>query len=416
MRDFGAFVRAARRRGELVVQPRMGFDAPARMRLGLAATKAADATTMGTLTLDSYTRVGQFGAVTQALRTGTPLNGYPIVTHPPEVTAQVLAGIRDETFPVQVRHGSALPGPIIDALVRLGIGATEGGPVSYCLPYGRTPLADSVRNWTEATVRFARLRDQGIEPHLETFGGCMMGQLCPPSLLVALSVLEALFFTRHGIPSVSLSYAQQTHRDQDTEAVLALRRLAAELLPHVDWHVVIYAYMGVYPQTDEGAWRLLGKAAELAVHTGSERLIVKTVAESRRIPTIEENVAALEYAAAVARRIAPRPEPDGDDTDQTYREARALVDAVLELDSDPGRALLAAFGRGYLDVPYCVHPDNAGRSRSYLDAQGRLCWACVGAMPLADLVPQAGPRARVTSSGLLADLSYVRRDFDPHDP
>lgn len=99
-----------------------------------------------------------------------------------------------------------------------------------------------------------------------------------------------------------------------------------------------------------------------------------------------------------------------------YRQARALIDAVLELDSDIGRALLAAFARGYLDVPYCVHPDNAGRARSYLDEQGRLDWADLGALPLAGLVDTAGRRGRVTSAGLLADLSYVRRRYDGSRP
>ena len=68
-----------------------------------------------------------------------------------------------------------------------------------------------------------------------------------------MSVLECMFFRQHGIRSVSLSYAQQTSPDQDTEAVLALRRLAAEWLPDTDWHIVIYAYMGVYPRTPAGA-------------------------------------------------------------------------------------------------------------------------------------------------------------------
>ena len=36
----------------------------------------------------------------------------------------------------------------------------------------------------------------------------MLGQLCPPSQLVAISVLEALFFHRHGIRSVSVSAFQ----------------------------------------------------------------------------------------------------------------------------------------------------------------------------------------------------------------
>lgn len=75
----------------------------------------------------------------------------------------------------------------------------------------------------------------------------MLGQLCPPSLLVALSVLEGVFFRQHGLRSVSLSYAQQTHHDQDVEALLALRTLAGEHLAGMDWHVVLYTYMGVFP-------------------------------------------------------------------------------------------------------------------------------------------------------------------------
>lgn len=411
--DFGAFVRRENSRGRLVVQPRMGFGDPAPMREGLIATKAADATTVGTLTLDSYTRVGELHAVEAALREGISLNGYPVVSHPPEVTEAVLAGVRDARFPVQVRHGSATPIDIFWSLLRLGLNATEGGPVSYCLPYGRTPLADGIRNWEACCALYTRLRDEGIEPHLETFGGCMMGQLCPPSQLVAISFLEALFFAQHGIRSLSLSYAQQTDMGQDREAVGALRRLCGELLPTENWHIVIYAYMGVYPETYRGAHQLLGRAAELAVSTGAHRLIVKTVAESRRIPTVAENVLALEYADTIARRTAAgRPDTSevlGDSP--TYAEARALVDAVLELDDDIGRALLAAFRRGYLDVPYCVHPDNAGRARSYIGPDGRLRWADIGRLPLRGIAEQRTTK-RIGSADLLKDLFHVRRLYD----
>ncbi|MEV7237439.1 methylaspartate mutase [Streptomyces sp. NPDC051020] len=409
--DFGAFVRARRRSGELVVQPRMGFSDPGMMRAGLAATRAANAATVGTLTLDSYTRVGELASVEDALRAGADLNGYPIVSYDSAVTGQVLAGIRDETFPVQVRHGSAVPGDIFTALRRTLINATEGGPVSYCLPYGRTPLNESVRNWVRCTEDFALLRESGMEPHLETFGGCMLGQLCPPSQLVAISVLEALFFCQHGIRSVSLSYAQQTHPEQDREAVAALRRLCDELLPTPNWHVVIYAYMGVYPTTEKGAYLLLDQATRLAVDSGSERLIVKTVAESRRIPTVAENVAALESAARTARTAPPAGAAPTEADSQTYLEARALVEGVLELAPDIGRALELAFKQGALDIPYCLHPDNHGRARSYIDGDGRLRWAGIGRLPLGGLVGRALAR-EVTSTGLLADLSYVQRAFD----
>ncbi|MEV7423567.1 MULTISPECIES: methylaspartate mutase [unclassified Streptomyces] len=410
---FGAFVRRAHDAGRLVVQPRMGMSEPDRMRAGLRATKDARATTVGTITLDSYTRVGDLESAGLALLEGVSLNGYPIVSHDLATTAGVVDGLYGADFPIQVRHGSATPEDIFRALMTAGLDASEGGPVSYCLPYGRIPLQESMDNWSRSCELFVRSREAGMDPHLETFGGCMLGQLCPPSMLVAISALEALFFHRHGVRSISASYAQQTNARQDAEAVAALRRLCAELLPGADWHVVIYAYMGVYPVSPRGAYRLLGQAAELAAASGSERLIVKTVAESVRIPTIEENVGALEYAAAAAART---PVDTGADADsQTYAEASALVDAVLNMAPDLGTALLLAFRRGYLDIPYCLHPDNSGRSRSYIDGEGRLRWADIGKLPLSGLVDTYGART-ITSGELLESLSYIRRKFDLETP
>ncbi|NUR60834.1 MAG: methylaspartate mutase [Catenulispora sp.] len=424
------FSDAVRRLGSgagLVVQPRMGFEDPARMRAGLAATRAAAAATVGTLTVDSFTRLGDLESVRNALAEGTELNGYPIASHPAETTRAILDGLASDDFPVQVRHGSAQPQPIFQALVAAGLHASEGGPVSYCLPYGRTPLDESVRNWRAGCHELLRAQDLGAEPHLESFGGCLLGQLCPPSLLVAVSVLEAMFFHGEGIRSLSVSYAQQTNMAQDREAVHALRRLCAELLPDADCHIVVYTYMGLYPRTPGGARRLLARAVELAVDTGAERLIVKTEAEAYRIPTVEENVAALEFAGAVARSLTDRrdgaalathleagPGTRATDGGEVYAEAAQLVHAVLDCDADLGRALSAAFKRGLLDVPYCLHPDNAGRTRSFIDTDGRLRWADTGDLPLPPGTA-AGGRRSVTSAALMSALSYVRDAYDRPD-
>ncbi|OLR93679.1 methylaspartate mutase [Actinokineospora bangkokensis] len=399
---FGAAVRAA---GELVVQPRMGFADPRAMRAGLLATRGARATTVGTITVDSYTRVGDLAAARLAAERGTPLNGYPIATADPVATAEMLAAA---AFPVQVRHGSALPAPVFDAMARLGLAATEGGPVSYCLPYSRVPLSRAVPGWAECVRRLAGSAE---DAHLETFGGCMLGQLCPPGLLVALSVLEALFFRSHGVRDVSLSLTQQTNREQDLEALHALRALAARFLPDTSWHVVLYAYMGVYPRTPSGARALLADAAELAVRGGAARLIVKTEAEAHRIPTTAENVAALELAAAAARAATPDPLPPPDTG--LLAEATALVEAVLDLDADLGRALVRAFAAGVLDVPFCLHADNAGRARSHVDDDGWLRWSSVGSMPLDRGRAHRAPA--LSSSGLLAALSRVQRRYDEEE-
>ncbi|MFG2826172.1 methylaspartate mutase [Streptomyces sp. NPDC048434] len=420
---FGQVVDRARRAGELVVQPRMGFCAPEAMRTGLTAVRRAQAHTVGTITLDSYTRVGDHAAARRALNAGEDLNGYPLVTHGPGTTRQLLCGLG--SFAVQVRHGSPLPLDIFTTLLDAGLDATEGGPVSYCLPYSRTPLQASVEAWARCCELLA---ERSSTAHLESFGGCMLGQLCPPSLLVALSLLEGLFFRQHGLCDISLSYAQQTDFDQDTAAVAALRRLAGELLGDTRWHVVLYTYMGVFPRTEPGALALLRHSARLAVRTGAERLIVKTTAEAHRIPTVEDNVRSLEEAARTARLARaeglhqPAPAPD----DGVYDEARALVEAVLELDPDVGRALTAAFARGYLDVPYCLHADNAQRARSYIDGDGRLRWLTVGSMPIRPAAPP-GP-ARLRADDLLGMLSHIQAAFDcaaldwtrgdqlPHEP
>ncbi|MEU8632873.1 methylaspartate mutase [Amycolatopsis sp. NPDC048633] len=407
--SFEEFVARRHAAGELVVQPRMGFADPVVMRAGLAATKAAAAATVGTVTLDSYTRVCDTGSVAHALRNGIALNGYPIVNHSADVTREMLDGLEGPDFPVQVRHGSARPADIFRAMIAAGLHATEGGPVSYCLPYSRTPLDESVRNWAHCCDLLLDAEHPAGRPHLETFGGCMMGQLCPPSELVALSVLEALFFYRKGVRSISVSYAQQTNMTQDQEAVSALRRLCAELLPDATWHVVIYAYMGLFPRTSEGARGLLGTAAELAVSTGSERLIVKTTAEAHRIPTVAENIAALEHAGAVARSVTERVVVEDDN--QVYREAYALVDAVLNSHADLGRAIVVAFKRGLLDVPYCLHPDNAGQARSYLDPTGRLGWSELGSLPLHRVVERRHTD-RITSSTLMSALSHIQNVYD----
>ncbi|MCB5163541.1 methylaspartate mutase [Streptomyces bambusae] len=411
--SFGAFVAAAAASGRLVVQPRMGFCDPALMRTGLERTKAAAATTVGTLTIDSYTRVGDEAAARASLAEGVPLNGYPIATHPAARTRRLLDGLLDDTFPVQVRHGSSRPESIIRSLAAAGLDATEGGPVSYCLPYGRTPLRESVDNWARGCELLAALVPAPRVPHLESFGGCMLGQLCPPGLLVAISLLEGLFFAQHGIRSVSLSYAQQTDPAQDEEAVRALRRLAAEFLPpEVDRHVVLYTYMGVYPRTEHGAASLLEASARLAVRAGAHRLIVKTAAEAHRIPTVDENVRALETAASIAVLTERHGMPDADTADsEVYAEARAFVEAVLDLGADVGRALRTAFARGYLDVPFCLHPDNAGRSRSFVDRGGRLRWSDAGAMPVAPSLV-AGGRAALTSDGLLAAVHGLAARYD----
>jgi methylaspartate mutase epsilon subunit len=320
----------------------------------------------------------------------------------------MLRGLVSRDFPLQVRHGSADPRRIFETMLAAGVHVTEGGPVSYCLPYSRMPLRQAVDAWSASARLLAEQRGLGIRCHIETFGGCLLGQLCPPSLLVAVSLLEGMFFRSHGVSSISLSYAQQTNAGQDREAIAALRRLARRFLPATDWHIVVYTYMGVYPSTAEGAQALLDESVRLAAGAGAERLIVKTAVEASRIPTIGENVGALERAAAIAAGVRPGDPVDAEDS-ETYVEASALVEAVIELHPRLDRALVMAFAGGLLDIPFCLHPDNRNDARSVIGADGRLEWLDTGRLPLGRRRRAAGT---LSAEGLLRMLAFTASRFD----
>lgn len=406
-------VRQATAENHLVVQPRMGFSDAAAMRSGLQAVKDLGIPAVGTITVDSYTRLNEHDLAAQAVERGVPLNGFPIVAHGPARTRDIVADLVSARFPVQVRHGSAEPYPIISTMLDAGLTATEGGPLSYCLPYGRTPFVVACREWQRSCELLAA-RGAGTpdRPHLESFGGCIMGQLCPPSLLIAVSVLEGLFFVEHGVDSISLSYAQHTSFGQDVEAVLALRRLIGEYLPGRDAHIVVYTYMGVYPESPGGALSVLEESVCLARTAGAERLIVKTAAEAFGIPTIAQNLDAMMFAHKISGNFRPKGCAQDLDT-ETYTEARLIVDAVLALAPDLGSALSAALRKGYLDVPFCLHPDNLGESRSYLTPDGRVAWADTGRIPIP---PSAQRRSSTVGSRELLDmLAYRRRRADARD-
>ena len=407
---FQSFIEQARREQCLVVQPRMGFGRIEDMRAGLAAVAALPCTAIGTITLDSYTRVGDYQSPLDNLARGDKLNGFPIISKPLESVRSMLAPFQEVNFPIQVRHGTARPQRVFHRLVELGLEATEGGPVSYCMPYSRVPLHEAVQAWREACHILAGGSDHG---HIESFGGCLLGQLCPPSLLVAMTLLEALFFVRYGVGSVSLSYAQGTLAAQDLGALRALRELAAEYLTGTDWHVVVYTYMGVFPTTEHGARALIRDSARLTKSAGCERLIVKTVAESRQIPTVQDNLDALMLTAEAAADVEPADDPaSAAYFEEIKHEARTLIDTVLNLDADPGEALVQAFQRGVLDIPYCLHADNPGRATTRIDGDGALRWASIGNLPLPRSFGHAGQKAAVTSAEFLRMLSFISNRYD----
>ena len=108
--DLGHYVGVHGAAGRLVVQPRMGLADPEAMAAGIAAVAGLDCPTVGTVTLDSYTRVGDHAAAPAALRVGRGAERVPDRRPRARATRRWSPPRPGDDFPVQVRHGSAAPG------------------------------------------------------------------------------------------------------------------------------------------------------------------------------------------------------------------------------------------------------------------------------------------------------------------
>jgi methylaspartate mutase epsilon subunit len=90
---------------------------------------------------------------------------------------------------------------------------------------------------------------------------------------------------------------------------------------------------------------------------------------------------------------------------------------VFNLHDDLGQAIVQAFRRGLLDVPYCCHPNNAGHARATIDCDGALRWLQLGNIPLSHttVCSDRGSNKR-PSAQLLAALNYNRARYDATPP
>lgn len=400
-------------RGGLSVQPRMGMATLSQMKNGLQAVRDLNVPTIGTITLDSYTRLGQYEEAQKALEAGLDLNGFPILAHTVDDIAHNLTSLTTEDFPIQIRHGTPNPEKIFNRLVQCDLFLTEGGPVSYCLPYSRTSLKEAIEAWRRGCHILGAYPRHS---HLESFAGCLLGQLCHPSILVSLGILEALFFQKNGLRDISLSYAQQYSLTQDLAAVSALKRLAGVYLSgEMAWHVVIYTFMGLFPETKEGYERILKESVQLAIVSDARRLIVKTQEESYQIPSLSSNLKALTKAYEFCDSLSQTVDPDLEEEEQIYTQAKALIDAVLNLDAEIEVGLYKAFQKGYLDVPFCLHPDNRRLATCGIASNGYLQWLSLGKLPIAT---KGGTSffSRLSSQEFLQMLGFNREKFDRPSP
>ncbi|GAB1326619.1 methylaspartate mutase [Streptomyces sennicomposti] len=368
----------------VAIQPRCGVGGHTEMLELLRALDTGAQPDILTVTIDSHTRLGRFEEATRLAATDpAALNGYPLVAHGWRRGRELVESV---SVPVEIRHGSPDARRLFRVAMAAGATSFEGGGISYNLPYCKdVPLAESLAHWREVDAMTGDLERAGLTVDREFFG-TLTGVLTPPSLSLAIGVIEAALAAAEGVTCLSVSYPQGGNVAQDVAALRAVPELARRYLPAgVEVYPVLHEFMGVFPARRAHAEQLIFHGALTARLGGAAKLVTKTHQEALGIPDAQANIDGMRLAA-----VANSPLLDfvTVDAERVEEELAWLLDEVDDLvapvvgAADPARAVVAAFADGTLDVPFSASRYARGDVLPCRDASGAVRYAVTGALPL----------------------------------
>jgi methylaspartate mutase epsilon subunit len=261
-----------------------------------------------------------------------------------------------------------------------GVTAFEGGPICYNIPYYKDyPLRQALATWKYVDRLTGLYYERfGIVLDREYFG-TLTATLIPPSIAIAADIAEAVLAAQQGVKCVSLGYAEQGHRAQDIAAVRVMAGLGRDILDELGFedvqvHTVFHQYMAAFPQSELRAEELIFSSAVTAGLASATRILTKTPAESRKIPTVEDNLRGLELTrlglkAARGRRI---PEAQVAEEARILRlEVRAIFDSLMDCGhGDLESGVVRGFDLGLLDIPFAPSVYNRGEVLTARDVSG----------------------------------------------
>ncbi|RQG86198.1 methylaspartate mutase subunit E [Natrarchaeobius halalkaliphilus] len=330
-------------------------------------------------TIDSYTRDNEYEKAAEGLEaareTGEDtLNGFPAVNHGVSGCRELIESI---DAPIEVRHGTPDARLLAAITFAGGFQSFEGGPISYNIPYTkRHGLAETIENWQFVDRLAGAYTERGVRINREPFGP-LTGTLVPPSIAIAIMLIEGLLAATQGVRSITLGYGQVGNVVQDVAALNALQKLGEEYLPdEVVVTTVFHEWMGGFPPDEARASGVIGLGGMTAAIARPDKVITKSPQEFQGVPTREANAAGLRTTRQVIdMAIEQEIDIDGIDEERALieRESRCLMDAVFDRgDGDIVRGTIRAFDDGALDVPFAPSDSAKGAVLPARDDDGRV--------------------------------------------
>ncbi len=380
----GWVMRRADEEGRCLTQPRGGFGT---LELQLELMRTLDEDGMADIvptTTDSYTRNEQWEraalGVAESENAGrSMLNGFPMVNYGPRQARRLIEAIGK---PAIVLSGTAMPRLTCEVGFAAGFSGYLGSGIAYTTSYTKDlSIEAGIRNYQYLDRLAALYAERGVELHRRQ-PGFLTGTNVPPSIAIAVAVLDALLAAGQGVRNYGLELGQTLHLVQDAAAIRMCRVLAQEYLSRAGFDdlftpVTSLHWMGAWPEDEAQAQALVAYGGTLAAIGGAVSVTTKSTHEAIGIPTPAANAEALRttrMAVYLARHVRLDDLPEfRAECELIGREVRAIVDRVLEMgDGDAAIGAVNAFEAGVLDIPWSPNRFVKSRVMPARDSDGCL--------------------------------------------
>lgn len=348
---------------------------------------------LGTI-IDSFTRACDFqraeNGLKESIRQGrSVLNGFPIAAHGVAKTRKVIESV---DLPVQLRPPTPDIRLILEIALAGGHTSTTGSPISTFFNFTRNvPLQRCIRNFQYVFRLMAYYQERGI-PMVGEYDGTFPN-IAPYSMVFSMGIITALIAAEQGIKNIIFGiYGMPGHLAQDVAAITTYPKLGEEYLNRLGYKDIWVAVMascwgGVFPKDEAESFAVICLSAVAGMLAHAQIIHLKTILESKTIPTKEANAASLRAGKKVVNMLKDQKvELDNKavavEAKMIELETRAILDKVIDLgDGDVVVGVQKAVELGVVDQAFASTRYAKGRVMAARDNEGAMRYLDYGNLP-----------------------------------
>jgi methylaspartate mutase epsilon subunit len=344
--------------------------------------------------VDSFTREHEHKRAEEGLRESerlgrTAINGFPIVVHGVKNTRKVIEAVN---LPVQLRSPAADIRLSMEIAFASGHTSSTGAPLTACFNFAREyPLDICMNNFKYCYRLMGYYQERGI-PVAPEFGGTFPHN-APYSMVFSLGILQGLMAAEQGAKHIIFGiYGMPGNFAQDVAAIKTYPKVGEEYLRRLGYSDIEVSIMascwgGVFPEDTAESFAVICLSAVAGMLGRAQIIHLKTIQESKTIPSKEANAASLRAGKKVINMMKDqRAALDSEAVDIEIRmqemETKAIIDRVLELgDGDVMVGSQKAMEIGVLDEAFAATNYARGKVMAARDNEGAMRYLDHGDLP-----------------------------------